>query len=103
MHITRAAQWFDGRDRPIDPTVWLEVARGDHDLRESGYGDSMVAGAIVRDPVFDWANDDSVSFGYSRSEGNVVVKGHWEPAVAKTKAIAAILGAKVQGDEGEEY
>jgi hypothetical protein len=96
LHITRAEEWSDNTDSEITPQEWLALIEADPELtlmNMSGYpyfarwsGPSQ-----YDDPWFDF------------SGGNIYTKNPDEPMIAKMIEMAARLGAKVQGDDGELY
>lgn len=97
FHITRAEYWADNAGAPITAEEWLAVVRADPELElspETGmgpyfarwHGPSPQAAAWL-----DWA------------AGNVYTKNPDAALLRKLVRIAAQLGARVQGAEGEEY
>jgi hypothetical protein len=94
LHITRRKNWSDtGRD--INVEEWLKYVEKDPELSlspEDGPGFAKWSGkSKLTDPWLDW------------SSGNVYTKNPDEPLIDKMTVIARVLGAQVQGDDGEIY
>jgi hypothetical protein len=94
LHITRREQWSDeGED--ISSEEWLDVVASDQELRlapENGPCFALWSGpSSYADPWLDWC------------AGQIFSKNPDEPLIDKMVDIARILGAKVQGDDGEVY
>lgn len=95
LHITRAEFWAENEGQGIGREEWLRLVEQDPELaidEQNG-------------PLF--ANWGPVSEDYSRwfdwSEGNVYTKNPDRKSLVKMLQIAALLGATVQGDDGETY
>ena len=111
VHITRAADWTDAEGAPITLDEWLAVVHADPDMRLDGVAEASTPGGTVRyenNGLAVWTkysghevNGNMAWFDYRR--GRIVVKNPDEEIRAKMKQLAARLGAKVVGDEGEEY
>ena len=96
IHITRAPHHHaENEGHAISPDEWLAYIKSDPELRLAGYnGDYFVLWAgpsKYPDPWFDW------------SHGNISTKNPDPAIVRKAIEIAATLGARVQGDDGEIY
>ncbi|MFI2347074.1 hypothetical protein ACH492_08420 [Streptomyces sp. NPDC019443] len=111
VHITRREFWWDEEDEPICGEKWAAVVERDPELEMAGAAEATVeegaAGLRYENPLLarlvthpglgtegawlDWR------------EGVITVKNPDEVLLGKMKAVAALLGAKVQGDDGEEY
>jgi hypothetical protein len=94
LHITRREQWADeGGD--ISSAEWLQLVAIDPELclvPENGPYFALWSGpSSCADPWLDWRG------------GQVFSKNPDEPLIDKMVDIARILGAKVQGDNGEVY
>jgi len=94
LHITRAEHWSD-EEPAISAQEWLAYVQEDPELQLAGYNGPYFAlwsgKSTYPDPWFDW------------SRGRVHTKNPDPPIVEKAIAIAARLGASVQGDDGEVY
>lgn len=94
-HITRAEFWCDNAGNEITAEEWRAVVEGDADLKpwpEQGPHMARWLGpSTLTDPWLDWR------------EGNVFTKNPDAALLAKCCGIAVRLGARVQGDDGEEY
>jgi hypothetical protein len=90
LRITRSLDWSDNRGHEISPQEWHELLGADPDL--------------VPDPD---SGQHAVRFGATRwldwFEGNVFTTDPDHATVAKMVAIADILSAAIQGDDGEFY
>lgn len=95
LHITRAEFWAENEDRPIGREEWLRLVEQDPELAIDEQNGPLFAnwGPVSDDysPWFDW------------SEGNVYTKNPDRNTLEKMLKIAALLGATVQGDDGETY
>jgi len=96
VHMTRAADWSNGDQRPITPDEWLAVVDADPELRiDQANGPCF---AVWSGPCsypnggwFDWAH------------GCVSTKHPDRAILGKLLQLAARLGAVVQGDDGGVY
>lgn len=97
IHITRADHWAEGEDNPIRPDEWLSVVEADPELtidpRDNGPHFALwLSHSVESDhPWFDWF------------QGVVSTKHPDRATLGKALQIAKRLGARVQGDDGEEY
>jgi hypothetical protein len=111
VHITRAESWLDGEERPITLDAWLDYTRSDPEMRVDGRAE-----ARTDDGVLAYENAGlAVWTGYSADgqDGNhawfdlqagcVVVKNPDAEILRKMFRVAAHFGARVQGDDGENY
>ncbi|WP_213548532.1 hypothetical protein [Vannielia litorea] len=90
LHITRRENWFDeGDDIALDE--WLVVAQADPDLTVAEDGSADMRGPKEQLWPLWWY------------DGVVQTKNPEVGLIAKMVALAGVLGAKVQGDEGETY
>jgi len=96
LHITRAPEWFQAEQCPIDLDEWLRIVEQDPDLVRQ---DSGLPGFVV------WTawSQGGVHPPMWHSEGCVVSSATETPVVRKMHEIAQRLGARVVGDDGEEY
>jgi hypothetical protein len=97
IHITRAEHWSDSAQHPITAEEWLVLVEADPELtidpRDNGPHFALwLAHWIQGDhPWFDWC------------EGEIHTKYPDRKTLGKALQIARHFGARVQGDEGEEY
>ena len=95
LHITRAADWFDTAGAEIALEEWLALVARDPEL--------------VPDPddgpyVAVWRPAEGAADGWlDWHMGRLFTTSPSQPFLAKMAAVAAALGARVQGDEGERY
>lgn len=96
LHITRASEWFEAEQCPIELDEWLEIVEQDPDLVLQ---DSGLAGFAV------WTawSQNGVHPPMWHSEGCVVSSATETQVVRKMHQIAQRLGARIVGDDGEEY
>ena len=94
-HITRAEFWPDTAGHEIAAEEWLALVDADPELErwpENGpYFARWRGESTLTDPWLDWRS------------GEVYTKSPDPSLLAKCCAIALALGARVQGDDGEEY
>jgi hypothetical protein len=95
VHITRADDWADNEGREITASQWHDVIERDSELRLAGYNGEHFA-------IWDRHPSDTEAW-LDWCDGNITTKNPDEPLLAKMLEIAARLGAKVQGDDGELY
>jgi hypothetical protein len=95
LHITRAEFWAENEERIIGRDEWLRLVEQDPELTIDEQNGPLFANwgpvADGYSPWFDW------------SEGNVYTKNPDRNTLGKMLQIAALLGATVQGDDGETY
>ncbi len=96
VHITRAEDWWDNASHQISSQEWLETISHDPALTlepKSG-------------PYFAiWNGECSYPWGawFDWFEGDIHTKNPDHHTLLKMLQLAAILNAKVQGDDGEIY
>jgi hypothetical protein len=95
-------------DNAIPADVWLSLVRESPDLRITGAVEATTpAGHTVRyenEHLAEWTGHPSgTAVPFDFREGHVVVKNPDEPTIARLIDLAAALGGRVQGDEGEWY
>jgi hypothetical protein len=95
LHITRKEDWSDEQGPAIGAVEWLRIVEQDPELHletiNGPYFAIWSGPSKYPDPWLDW------------SDGNVYTKNPDQPLIRKMLQIAARLGAKVQGDDGEVY
>jgi hypothetical protein len=97
VHVTRANDWFDSETHPITADEWLGYVRADPELaidpRDNGPHFALWLAHRVGDDHawFDW------------SEGRISTKNPDPATLRKAVQIARHFGARVLGDDGEEY
>ncbi|WP_310832221.1 hypothetical protein [Paenibacillus pedocola] len=104
VHITRAGHWTESGSNPIS----LEEAKayfaslGEFEY-SSGISHKSPFGTLsIGGDFFNWIDEgESVPFSYT--QGRISVSRADDYVIDKMKEVAAGLGAKVQGDEGEVY
>lgn len=96
LHITRAEEWSESELCPIELHEWLQLVERDPDLvpQESGLEGFVLwtgwSRGGVRPPMW-------------HSEGCIVSSAPEPEVAAKMHEPAQQLGARVVGDEGEEF
>jgi hypothetical protein len=98
LHITRKAHWSDEDGPTIGEEEWLRVIEADPELAldqdtQCSFDDEDVVFAA-------WKSEPGVLGWY---DGEVSAKNPDRSLVLKMVQIAGRLGARVQGDDGEEY
>jgi hypothetical protein len=100
IHITRAKHWADSDKTPITAEEWLALVNADPELtidpRDNGpyfalWLSHWVDGDYPEHPWFDWF------------QGTIQTKYPDRKTLGKALEIARHFGARVQGDDGEEY
>jgi hypothetical protein len=97
IHITRAEFWAENDEHPITAEEWLDLVQEDPELtidaRDNG-------------PYFALWNVHSIGNDhpwFDLFEGSINTKYPDRKTLGKAIQIARRLGARVQGDDGEEY
>lgn len=101
LHITRAETWLDASDAPISEAEWMSLVDSDPDLavsREDWVERRLSDGSIERVHPVLWKG-----CALWLLDGEVVTKNPDDSLIAKLVEIAERLGARVLGDEDEEY
>jgi hypothetical protein len=99
LHITRADDWTESEDDPIDRAEWEEAAAADQRLVEAGEVNWTDLGNIA---VFTWRDENGPSFLWR--DGQINVKGvRGEAEIGEIARFAQTLGAVLMGDDGETY
>jgi hypothetical protein len=104
IHITLADEWTDSESNPITSDLLEEVSRISH-KNTSGVNPST--GEVIEqsfEESFYWPNESSNNkCMFHLMSGRLVFKYSDDSQIEIAKDLASYLGAKVQGDEGEEY
>ena len=108
VQITRAENWSDKDALPIFEDEWKAIVAPDSDLGITGFTEAQTPNdEVIRieSPLLtEWRGHSSQSpvyFTYRRN--HISCKNPNHEILRKMLQIAAKLGAKVQGDEGEFY
>jgi hypothetical protein len=95
LHITRAENWSENAGAEIGPEEWLALVHADPELAidpvQGPYFARWSGPSRYPDPWLDWF------------AGNVNTKNPDSALLRKMVALANRLGARVQGDDGENY
>lgn len=109
LHITRADDWMRSEKHPISRAEWYAFVAADPELELSttDYWESKTAnGGIEREYAVYWVaypGSDKETPAFWMHNGRIVKKNPDKAVVRKMAAIARQLGARLFGDEGEEY
>lgn len=112
VHITRAKDWLDSELHPISLEEWCAYVNRDPEMRLDGHAEaSLPNGEVLRMEsagLAVWkayagrdANGNEAWFYYY--DYRIIVKNPDKGILQKMRIIASELGARVIGDEGEEY
>lgn len=112
VHITRAENWTESEAKPITLAEWSAYVDSDPEMRVDGAAEATTAmGETLRyenEGIAVWTAysghdtaGNMVWFDYR--DGCIVVKNPDKEIRRKMYSIASVLGALVQGDEGELY
>jgi hypothetical protein len=93
VHITRRAQWQDDRGPAITVEHWRALVAADPELQFDG---------DLGEDVATWRGGPAPGWIAWRA-GNLETKNPDIALLRKMAAIAAVLDAQVQGDDGERY
>ena len=97
LYITRKRNWFDDNGPAISRDEWLAIVESDPELSLRPNDEFLTA---------NWNGDCKYPdpwFSYCATATAIETKNPDEPIIAKMLELAARLGARVQGDEGEVY
>ena len=113
LHVTRKDGWSDLGGDDITLEEWLAYIEADSSMRFDGFAEATTTGGgtlRVESPgLAVWVEysghgvNGNMAWFDLRERGGVVVKNPDVEIRGKMYQIAQALGAKVQGDEGEEY
>ena len=108
LHIERRTS--SGEDSPISREDWLSYLDRDPEFRQIDgvEGTNPKTGATIRvsgDLMAAWTavGEPGPPFNYFEGRISVPFRGRDDALIKKMKEVAAALGARVVGDEGEEY
>ena len=113
LHITRKSIWFD-EESSIDISLadWIDYVNEDNEMRLDNFADAMTnEGQNVKIEgkglsVWTKYSKNGINGNYAwfhYMNGQIVVKNPDKEIINKMIDIASVLGAKVQGDDGELY
>ena len=102
LHITRTDLWINSEKTPITYAEWQAYVESDPELTWEGWTDWKDCGRIL---TAAWSGDTS---GEPQSplcwhRGEIFAPYPSRQTTAKMVAIAEVLGAKVVGDDDEQY
>ena len=109
LHITKASDWSESPKTPITEDQWKGAVRADGELQidEVATTANPKTKEVIQinNPLMaSWVDPQTrLKHYFYYSRGKITVKNPTDRVIAKMKAIASKLGAKVQGDEGELY
>lgn len=112
LHITRAEDWTDSAEVPISLEEWLAFVAVDPELRHDGVAATTLPdGGVfeVREPgLVVWTAHPQAGKGEGLPwiryvDGQLQSKHPDPPFLRKMHEIATALGARLQGDDGENY
>jgi hypothetical protein len=112
VHVTRASHWTKSKATPIALEEWIAYVGRDPEMRLDGYAEAQLpsgetfrhdsAGLAVWTAYSGHGNDGNMAW-FDHRNGEIVVKNPDEEMIEKLCRIAKLLGARVQGDDGELY
>lgn len=112
VHITRKQEWFDSDGPDISLEEWKAYLSSDPEMRLDGYAEAAtVKGDVLRveqEGLAVWIAysghglNGNMAWLYPGS-GGIVAKNPDEEILRKMFGIAQAPGARVVGEEGEEY
>jgi len=103
LHITRAEDWVESANQPIFPSEWLKCINDDPELCiDANSPNDSEPWAVWRGSGQTVLNEDEQSL-FLWNDGQIGVKNPDSATIRKMVQIAAIFGARVVGDDGEEH
>ncbi|MER7568950.1 hypothetical protein ABTZ93_39390 [Streptomyces sp. NPDC097941] len=117
VHITRRAPWWDESGEPITTEEWAAVVAADPELemvqvalafppgegRVLEYRNEWLAQMVTHPDLDKHPDLDAHGAWLNWQNGWIVVKHPDDTLLKKMREIAGVLGARVQGDDGEYY
>lgn len=112
VHITRKANWLDDEGPAISLEEWKSYIASDPDMRLDGYAEAPVGnGHVLRvedEGLAVWTAHPNNGVNHNMawfhpSSGGIAAKNPDAAILRKMYEIAQALGARVVGDEEEEY
>ncbi|MTW11090.1 hypothetical protein GM658_10795 [Pseudoduganella eburnea] len=109
LHITRATEWALSSKQPISELEWKAAVASDGQLEmdSTATAESPRTREVIQASntlMASWIDPSSKEKHYFYYfGGEITVKNPSKNAIAKMKAVAKKLAARVQGDEGEWY
>jgi hypothetical protein len=99
-HITRADHWMESENDPITRAEWAAYATAHPGLRDDGYVDWLDIG---REPTYEFVDRFGNVMALTWHNDQVYVYGFNGEDLSGLLAMAAELGGRFVGDEGEGY
>ena len=99
FHITRAPDWSESEDCPITAEEWLWFVEGDPESTIDPLNNGPCFALWSGHPSYPPPDEPWLDW----DQGRVFTKAPDRIFFAKMLEIASRFGAKVQGDEGEDY
>ncbi len=113
IHITRQEEWYDEvPELCITIEEWVNYVANDPDMRLDNHAFVKTTSGedfgVISEGLSVWTkySRNGIDGGYawfSYEAGNIDVKNPDDEILGKMYEIAVILGARLVGDEGEEY
>jgi hypothetical protein len=112
FHITRAPNWTESKTFPIGLEEWKAYVASDLEFRLDNYAQASTPdGGVIRyDNIglavwtaYSGHGRDGNMAWFDHRDGRIVVKQADEEIRQKMKEIAKFFGARLVGDEDEEY
>lgn len=112
VHITRKSEWLEENGPSLSLEEWLDYVANDREMRADGFAEAttpkgetirMESPGIAVWIAYSGHEPDGNMAWFSHFKDRVTVKNPDPEILKKMHKIASSLGAKVQGDEGEEY
>ena len=107
VRILRGPNWWENEGYEISEAEWQRVVEADPEMRMSGVAEAAYLEGVLQyeNPnLAEWTGHPSRGVVWFEFRGGmVVVNNPDEPIIIKMQKIARLLGARVQGDEGEFY
>lgn len=107
LHITRRAHWSDEDGAEITAGEWAAYVASDPELEMTGVAEAVTPqGETLRiqaDGMTRWVQGGDTSGWLSFRRGSISANNPSDDLTIKMHKIAVALGAKLEGDQGEEY
>jgi len=108
FHITRASAWTESESVPISLDEWKKFVASHAEFRMDDFAAvTTPAGETIRyenEGLALWTcHSENVPVWFDYRRGRIVVKNADEKVLEKMREVARYFGARIVGDDGEQY
>ena len=108
LHIHRGGDWFDAAQNPITLEEWSDFVANSPDFRMDNFAEADFEGGdrlrLEQEGIAVWTgHPESDEAWFSHYAGEITAKNPDEAMRRRMFEVATVLGARLQGDDGEFY